>query len=355
MRRALRIVASGDYLHTIGRDAPLDLGFGVFDTGRFDLSLLPAAPQTEAVPALALANADVLLMLGQYLPEASVAPAAATLTVVARAGVGIDKIDVEALTRHGILLFNVPDALTQGTAAGALALMLAASRHVVAMDRLTREGRWDDRQYHRGREIYGKTLGVIGPGRIGAELVRLVAPFGMRCLAYSPRLTHDRAKRMGAEAIELDRLLQESHFVAICAPLTDETRGMVGARELGLMRRDSVLVNVGRGPIVDQQALAQVLGERRIAAAGLDVFDPQPLVAEDALARLDNVVLSPHAICDTYELRADVLAAVARELAAFVDGALPSACQNPLVFHSAQFQAKRARLMQVLPGASGRA
>jgi phosphoglycerate dehydrogenase-like enzyme len=346
MRRALRIVASGDYLHTIGRDKPADLGFSVFDTDRFDLALLPAAPQTEAVPATALANADVLLMLGQYLPETSIATAASTLTVVARAGVGIDKIDIDALTRHGILLFNVPDALTQGTAAGALALMLAASRHIVAMDRLTREGRWDDRQHHRGREIYGKTLGVIGPGRIGAELVRLVAPFGMRCLAYSPRLTQARAERMGAEAASLDRLLGESHFVAICAPLTEETRGMIGARELGLMRRDGVLVNVGRGPIVDQRALAQTLAERRIAAAGLDVFDPQPFVADDALARLDNVVLSPHAICDTYELRADVLAAIARELSAFAKGALPANCVNPLVIDYKFFQSKRAQLMR---------
>jgi phosphoglycerate dehydrogenase-like enzyme len=301
------------------------------------------------VPAAALSNADILLMLGQYLPEASVAPAASTLTVVARAGVGIDKIDVDALTRHGILLFNVPDALTQGTAAGALALMLAASRHIVAMDRLTREGRWDERQYHRGREIYGKTLGVIGPGRIGAELVRLVAPFGMRSLAYSPRLTPARAQRIGVEAASLDRLLRESHFVAICAPLTEETRGMVGARELGLMRRDGVLVNVGRGPIVDQAALASALADRRIAAAGLDVFDPQPFAADEALARLDNVVLSPHAICDTYELRAEVLAAVARELAAFAGGALPANCVNPSVLGSALFQAKRARAMSSLP------
>jgi len=346
VRRPLRIVASGDYLHTIGRDKPADLGFGVFDPDRFDLALLPAAPQTEAVPAAALANADVLLMLGQYLPYASIAPAASTLTVVARAGVGIDKIDVDALTHHGILLFNVPDALTQGTAAGALALMLAASRHIVAMDRLTREGRWDERQYHRGREIYGKTLGVIGPGRIGTEFLRLVAPFGMRCLAHSPRLTQARAQRMGAEAASLDRLLQESHFVVICAPLTAETHGMVGARELGLMRRDGVLVNVGRGPIVNQVALAQALAERRIAAAGLDVFDPQPFAADDTLALLDNVVLSPHAICDTYELRADVLAAIARELAAFAEGELPANCVNPLVIDSELFQVKHVRLMR---------
>ncbi len=137
----------------------------MFREGPFDLAMLPPAPQSEAVTAASLVGADALLLLGQYLTEASVAPVADRLAIVARAGVGVDKIDIEALTRHGILLFNAPEALTEGTAAGALALMLAAaSRHVVAMDQLTREGRWDDRQNHRGREIYGKTLGVIGPG-----------------------------------------------------------------------------------------------------------------------------------------------------------------------------------------------
>lgn len=348
----LRIVASGDYLHTIGPDSPADLGFGVFADGPFDLKLLPAAPQTAAVSAGELAGADVLLMLGQYLPEDSVAPVAYRLAVVARAGVGIDKIDVDALTRHGVLLFNVPDALTEGTAAGALALMLAASRHMVAMDRLTREGRWDDRQNHRGREIYGKTLGIVGPGRIGGELARLVTPFRMDVLAYSPRLDAARAARMGARAVPLDRLLAESEFVVICAPLTDETRGMIGTAEIARMRRDAVLVNVGRGPIVDQAALAEALRSRRIAAAGLDVFETQPLPAGDPLSGLDNVILSPHAICDTYELRRGVLARIATALAAFANGRMPENIVNPAVLQSPIFQAKRTALSTSQPDAA---
>jgi phosphoglycerate dehydrogenase-like enzyme len=340
----LRLVASGDYLHTMGLDSPADLGFGAFENGPLELRLLPAAPQSEAVPAASLRDADGLVLLGQHLTEASVAPVADELCVVARAGVGVDKIDIDALTRHGILLFNTPDALTEGTAAGALALMLAASRHLVAMDRLTREGRWDDRQNFRGREIYGKTLGVIGPGRIGGELIRIVAPFRMRALAFSPRLTPARAAALGAETATLDRLLAESHFVAICAPLTDETRGMIGVREIGLMRRDAVLVNVGRGPIVDQRALAEALDEKRIAAAGLDVFETQPFPASDSLSSLDNAVLTPHAICDTYELRRDVLALVARVLGRFAQGDLPTNILNPQVLASEAFRRKRARL-----------
>ncbi len=344
----IRIVASGDYLHTIGTDRPKDIGFEVFEplSDLLDLTLLPASPQTAAVHPEDLRNADMLLMLGQYLPDASIAPAAERLTVVARAGVGVDKIDIDALTRHGVLLFNVPDALTEGTAAGALALMLAAARNMVAQDRLTREGRWDDRQHHRGREIYGKTLGVIGPGRIGGELIRICQPFRMRVLAYSPRLTPERAQRLGAEAASLDRLLSESHFVTVCAPLTDETRGLIGTREFALMRRDATFVNVGRGPIVDQAALTLALKERRIAAAGIDVFETQPVPKGEPLTLLDNVVLTPHAVCDTYELRRDVLAVIAAELRDFARGKMPATVVNPEVLDTPAFQAKRAALLR---------
>jgi phosphoglycerate dehydrogenase-like enzyme len=341
----LRLVASGDYLHTMGPDSPAELGFGAFEGGPLDLILLPSAPQSETVPAAALKGADGLMLLGQYLTEGSIAPVSDRLAIVARAGVGVDKIDIEALTRLGVLLFNTPEALTEGTAAGALTLMLAASRHVVALDSLTREGRWDDRQNHRGREIYGKTLGVIGPGRIGQELIRLVQPFRMRALAYSPRLTAERAAGIGVEATSLDRLLAESHFVTICAPLSEETRGMIGAREIAQMRRDAVLVNVGRGPIVDQPALAEALRGKKIAAAGLDVFETQPFPADDPLAGLDNVVLAPHAICDTYELRRDVLALVAREFGRFAAGELPASVVNPDVLASSAFQKKWKALL----------
>ena len=343
----MSVVASGDFLLTMGEESPSALGFDAYEreADRLALRFLPSGPQSAAVDPADLRDADALLMLGQSLPESSIAPAAARLLAVARAGVGVDKIDVAALTRHGVLLFNVPDALTEGTAAGALALMLAASRRLVALDRLTREGRWNDRSRHRGREIYGKTLGVIGPGRIGGELIRLVAPFRMRALAFSPRLTPTRAARIGATAVPLDRLLAESDFVAICCPLTAETRGLVGAREIALMRREAFLINVGRGPVVDQAALVAALADGRIAGAGLDVFTTQPVAADDPLARLDNVVLTPHCVCDTYELRRQVLALTARDLLAIAGGALPESVVNPAVLDAPEFAAKRAALV----------
>jgi phosphoglycerate dehydrogenase-like enzyme len=349
----IQLVASGDYLHTLGGEPPAALGFDAYAAraDRIALTFLPGAPQSEATPAEGLIGADMLLMLGQHLPDASIAPAAKRLALVARAGVGVDKIDVGSLTRNGVLLFNVPDALTEGTAAGALTLMLAASRQIVAVDRLTREGRWDDRQYHRGREIYGKTLGVIGPGRIGAELIRLVQPFRMRSIAYSPRLTAQRAARIGAEPASLEALMRESDFVVLACPLTEETRGLVGAREIALMRRDAFLVNIARGPVIDQEALVAALRDRRIGGAGLDVFATQPLAADDPLASLANVVLTPHCVCDTYELRRDVTAKTLREILAFADGGWPDSVLNPEVRAHPHFIAKREALLKRLSGA----
>lgn len=349
----LRVVASGDYLHTAGKDSLSTLGFDAYERvgDRIALTALTAGPQTAAVAASDLASADALLMLGQSLPESSIMPAADRLLVVARAGVGVDKIDVAACTAHGVLLFNVPDALTEGTAAGALALMLATSRQLVVMDRLTREGRWDDRQFHRGREIYGKTLGVIGPGRIGGELIRIVAPFRMRVLAYSPRFTPERARAVGATSAPLEQLLRESDFVVVCCPLSDETRGMLGARELALLKPTAFLVNVGRGPVIDQAAMVDALRARRFAGAGLDVFSTQPVTADDPLTGLDNVVLTPHAVCDTYELRRDVLAITANELLAFASGDVPKSTLNPAVLESPLFQSKRRALLARLAAA----
>ena len=345
--RRIRLVASGDYLHTSGGETLLSLGFDSYEarSDRIALTFLPSGPQTDSTPAHGLVGADMMLMLGQYLPEELIAPAADSLTLVARAGVGVDKIDVDALTRHGVLLFNVPEALTEGTAAGALTLMLASGRQLMAIDRLTREGRWDDRQFHRGREMYDKTLGVVGPGRIGAELIRLVQPFRMRALAYSPRLTPERAARIRVEAVPLDELMRKSDFIVLACPLTDETRGLIGARQIELMKREAFLVNVARGPVVDQDALAKALRDKRIAGAGLDVFATQPLAADDPLASLDNVVLSPHCICDTYELRRDVTRKTLIEILAFSEGGWPESMVNSEVRDNRQFIAKREALL----------
>jgi phosphoglycerate dehydrogenase-like enzyme len=340
-----RIVASGDYMYLRGDDTIEEMGFSAFlAEPRVALDFLAAAPQSGAIPDDGLIGADALLMLGQYLRAPAIGAAAETLVAAGRAGAGTDKMDVEACTRHGVIVFNVPDALTEATASGALALLLAAARNLAPLDRATREGRWDDRVQYRGREIYRKTLGIIGPGRIGGELIRLMAPFAMRVLAYSPRLTPARAAEKGAEAVPLATLMAESDYVVVCCPLTPETEGLIGAAEIGRMKPAAIVVNVGRGPVIDQDALVRALEERRIGGAALDVFTVQPLPKDDPLAKLDNVLLCPHYVCNNFDLRGAVPTEVLGGFLRLLAGELPGNIVNPEVLAVPAFRAKHAAL-----------
>jgi phosphoglycerate dehydrogenase-like enzyme len=341
----LRIVASGDYMFLRGDDTIEAMGFSAFlGEPRVSLDFLPAAPQSDAIPDAALIGADALLMLGQYLRASTIAAAAETLVAAGRAGAGTDKMDIEACTRHGVIVFNVPDALTEATASGALALLLAAARNLAPLDHLTRAGRWDDRSQFRGREIYRKTLGIIGPGRIGGELIRLMAPFDMRVLAYSPRLTPERATAKGAEAVPLATLMAESDYIVVCCPLTVETEGLLGAAEIACMKSTAILVNVGRGPVIDQDALVRALEQRRIGGAALDVFTVQPLPQADPLTRLDNVLLCPHYVCNNFDLRGAVPTEVLHGFLRLLGGELPDNIVNPDVLTVPAFLTKHAAL-----------
>lgn len=341
----LHIVASGDYMYLRGDDTIEEMGFSSFMAEpRVALDFLPAAPQSDAIPDDALKGLDALLMLGQYLRAPAIAAAADTLMAAGRAGAGTDKMDVEACTRHGVIVFNVPDALTEATAAGALALLLAAARNLAPLDHLTRAGRWDDRARYRGREIYRKTLGIIGPGRIGGELIRLMAPFAMRVLAYSPRLTPERAAGRGAEAVPLATLMAESDYIVVCCPLTVETEGLLSAAEIARMKPTAILVNVGRGPVIDQAALVRALQERRIGGAALDVFTVQPLPKDDPLTRLDNVLLCPHFVCNNVDLLGAVPTQVLQGFLRLLAGELPDDIVNPDVLTVPAFRAKHAAL-----------
>jgi glyoxylate reductase len=210
-----------------------------------------------------------------------------SLRIVANFGVGYDSVDVPEATRRGIVVSNTPDVLTEATAELTIALMLALLRRVVEGDRLVR--RRDEwalaPTFMLGEDLAGKTLGIVGLGRIGREVARLAEAFGMR-------VVHTR----GAgpyEELPLDQLLAEADVVSLHVPLTPETRHLIGAPELGLMRRSAVLVNVSRGPVVDEAALVDALVEGRIAGAALDVYEQEPEVSAGLLG-LENVVLSPH-------------------------------------------------------------
>jgi D-3-phosphoglycerate dehydrogenase len=200
-----------------------------------------------------------------------------------------------------VLLTICPDAVRRPVAAAALTYILALSHKLLIKDRLTRAGRWSEKLDHNGMGLTDRKLGIIGFGNIGRELAVLTKPLGMRIQAADPWVSDEAARAAGVELLSLEDLLRTSDFVCITCALTDATRHLVNAERLQLMKPGAYLINVARGAIVDQGALTECLQEGRIAGAGLDVFDPEPIAASDPLLALENVIVSPHALCWTDE------------------------------------------------------
>ena len=225
------------------------------------------------------------------------------LRVIARHGVGVDNVAVEAATRRGIPVLITPRANLRSVAEHVFALALAVSRNLLLADRYVREGRFAERDSLVGRELFGGTLGVIGVGRIGVEVARMgAAGFGMRVLGYDPFVDEKAMRGKGVEPVSsLDELLPACDCVSVHVPLTEETRGLLGARELGLMRRGSVLVQAARGGVVDEGALVEALRDGPLAGAGIDVFEEEPPAADHPLFSVKYAVLSPHTAASTQQ------------------------------------------------------
>jgi len=232
--------------------------------------------------------------------------AAPDLKVISSVSVGIDNYDVPNLTRRGVMLTNTPDVLTETTADTGFALILATARRVVELAGWVRDGQWSKSlgPSHFGTDVHGKTLGIVGMGRIGEALARRgAAGFGMRVLYHSSRPKPDVDARYDAQYRDLDDLLAEADYVCLTVPLNASTEGLIGARELALMKPDAILVNIARGRVVDEAALVEALQARRIRGAGLDVFVQEPLSVDSPLLGLDNVVATPHIGSATHETR----------------------------------------------------
>ncbi len=272
---------------------------------------------------------DALLILSPHVTAATL-KGADRLAIIARFGVGYDSVDVEACTRHGILLTITPDGVRRPVAAGALAFLLALSHRLTRRDRAARAGRWHERYAEMGTGLTGRTLGVVGLGNIGRELLRLIAPFGMRHLAYDPYARPgDSDGTPAVELVGLDRLLREADFVCITCPLTAETHHLISAERLALMKPSAYLINVARGPIIDQKALTEALRTGALAGAALDVFEDEPPQPDDPLLLLENVILAPHAICWTDECVRGNLRSACESIADVAAGRVPKHVVNP--------------------------
>jgi phosphoglycerate dehydrogenase-like enzyme len=244
--------------------------------------------------------------------------------LLARLGVGYDRVDVSACTERGVLLSITPDGVRRPMASGAMAFVLTLAHQLPAKDRRLRQGRWD-RFADAGPGLTGRTLGLIGVGNVGSDLVRLAAPFGARLIACDPYVA---APPPGVELVDLESLLGDSDFVVVLCPLTDETRGLLSAQRIGLMKPTAFLVNVARGAIVDQEALTDALRERRIAGAALDVFAHEPVDPGDPLLELDNVILAPHAVGLVDEIFRGSGQSASRSVLAVAEGRVPEYVVN---------------------------
>jgi glyoxylate reductase len=280
-----------------------------------------------------LAGRDGLLCLLTDRVDAAVLNANPKLRFISSMSVGVDHIDLAAATERGIPVGNTPGVLVETTADATFALLLAASRRLVEADRFIRGGHWRRENawspdFFVGKDVAGATLGIVGLGEVGQAVARRAAGFGMRVLGWS---RSDREVQ-GVERRELEDLLAESDFVSINVALTGDTRGLIDARRLGLMRSDAVLVNTARGGIVDEAALADALAHGRLAAAGIDVFEREPLSEDNPLSALPNVVLTPHIGSATLRTRARMADMAVDNMLAALAGEHMPCCANPEVY-----------------------
>lgn len=353
---SFRIAISGDFLNEQGEDAygglPLDRLRSA--PGVAFHFLQDQAPQpgdtgywsrfySMRMKPEQLREIDALILLRPWLGRETLEAVRDRLVVVARSGAGYDKVDVAACTDNDVVLTNAPLALNHPTASTALLFMLALAKRLMPQEKITRAGRWDLQSAEMGHEILGRTLGIVGLGHSGRELVRLVAPFEMRLLAYSPNADAGQARDLGVELVSLNRLLAESDFVSVHARPRPENRKMFGTVQFAAMKPTAFFINIARGELVDQAALVEALRSGQIAGAGLDVFEKEPLPAEDPLIGLDNVILTPHWNASTKDVFRATGQNVVASVLAVSRGELPEHIVNPEVVEQTGFQRKLAR------------
>ena len=344
--RPFKVVSSADFIGFMGPDGDRDIGLSVFD-GHPDIQFRTLDEHSGEILPAQIQNAHGLILATPTLTRQSLRQCGDFLAV-GRFGVGYDSVDVTACTEADVLLFITRGAVDYSMAEATLLWMLALSHHLTVKDRLVRQGLWDQRDLYMGTELRDRTLGLVGCGGIGRSVVQLCGGFGMKQpLVYDPHLTPREAKQPGVRTVGLDELLASSDFVSVHCPLTDETRNLIGAREIALMKPTTYLINTARGGIIDEDALFDALVSRQIAGAALDCFVGEPLAAPPRYAGLDNVLLAPHCIGWTHELFRDMGIMACQGMVDLFLGNPPRTVINPEVMDRPGVKAKWARVRGV--------
>jgi phosphoglycerate dehydrogenase-like enzyme len=321
----LRVGLTRDFLKQDGSIAFGDIGLDVLDAVH-DLSweFLP----TNNSPLLAedVRDYDAIVVLSPKV-TAETLEGADRLRIVARFGVGLDNVDIDACTRAGVILTITPDGVRRPVAAAAMAFVLGLAHRIHSKDRITREGLWDTRLDFQGFGLVGRTLGIVGFGNIGREIARLARPFDLRVIAHDPFVTSVE-DGVGVELVDLEALLRQSDFVCLACPLSEQTHHLIDATGLSMMKPTAFLINVARGPVVDEPALVDALRRKAIMGAALDVFEQEPPALDNPLFALDNVILAPHSAAWTDEVFRDNGRAACGGIVALLNHQAPSHVVN---------------------------
>jgi D-3-phosphoglycerate dehydrogenase len=332
----VRYLAHPDYLDILGRRPDVRL-----DKLENESDDADAAPILAAAHAYQIGSARDEIAVKYHVTGALLARMP-NLLVVSTNGAGFDTVDVKDCTAAGVLVVNQTGGNSEAVAQHVLGMMLCLAKRMVETDRALRSGTLGDRNLFMGRELQGRTIGIVGLGNVGRRIAEVCRFFGMQVLAYDPYLTAETVAARNAVKVELDELLRRADFVSANCPLTDETRGMIGAREFALMQPHAYFITTCRGFIHDEAALLAALQEKRIAGAGLDVWDKEPPGPEHSLLQLDNVIATPHTAGMTPEARTKMGRIAAEQVLACLDGKRPPRIVNPDVWPAYAERFRRA-------------
>ena len=322
-----RVGISPDWTDWAGATLPSAIAKVLEPLPGLTCEVMPQVPATREI----LDSYDAIIAFAYAFPGDAIR-GAKRLACIARWGVGFDKVDIPACMESDVLVSLSPDAVRRPMAEGILALIFTLSKNIRSLDAQVRSGAWRQNLRCRSVCVRGRTLGSVGMGNIAGELFRMARGVGFgKLLSFDPYARADRAAELGVDLVDLETLLKESDFVAVNAPLNPETKGLIGERELGLMKPTAYLINTSRGPLVQEAALLKALKEHRIAGAGLDVFEQEPLPPGHPFYEMDQVILTPHSIGWSEELIGDLDMETCESVRAVYEGKIPAHLANPAV------------------------
>ncbi len=343
MNAPFQVALTADFRGPGGVPKYRDVGLSLFDNVS-GIAVSHFAEHFAEIQPDQLSGVNGVIVLTPRVTARSLS-SANELLAIARFGVGYDSVDVAACTAADVALLITTGAVDRPVAEATVGWMLALTHHFRMKDRLVREARWNDRSQYMGCELRERTLGVVGFGGIGRSLVKMLSGFGMNTpLVFDPFTTAEAVAAHGAKLVSLDELLTQSDFVSLHCPLNDQTRNLIGERELRLMKPGAYFINTARGGIVAEDALFDALSNGRLAGAALDCFNDEPLTHPPRFAELDNVLLAPHCIAWTDELFRDIGRTACQGLIDLFQHRRPKGVVNPEVFDRPGFQSKWERL-----------